>query len=78
MPRSRGGSGVLAGGEGEGVMRPTISRRHAELVPASIAPRAQVSEFEAASAVCLLNASVQTEGSILKRVQDDGVLEVFG
>ena len=76
--RSRGGSGVMAGGEGMTPNLATDQPRHAELVSASIAPHAQVLRNEAASPACPSRASAQTDGWTLKRVQGDDDFEVIG
>jgi len=59
-------------------MNSEIKSRHAELVSASIVQFGQVSKIEAASAVRPSKASAQTNGWMLKQVQNDGVYEVVG
>ena len=73
--RLRSGSAAMEGVE---AMRSPNNPRHAELVSASIVPPTQMSGFQADSAVCSFDLSAQTEGWILKQVQDDGDFEVFG
>ena len=76
--RSRGGSGVMAGGEGMTPNLATDQPRHAELVSASIVPHARVLRNETASPACPSRASAQTDGWTLKRVQGDVELVVVG